>query len=104
MTPDEALAVAWTLLAPNREREAPFPRGFWPDVARVAMAAFVQNTVNPSLDFRPTRCDRGNYPEPARKEPKASRGKISSAAKAANTAALLAALRAGAGNDQTGNS
>lgn len=63
MTSDEALAAAWTYCAPNRERSA-FPCGFWPDVARVAMAMFEQQTTVPALDFQPTRCERGNAPEP----------------------------------------
>jgi hypothetical protein len=63
MTPDEALAAAWTHCAPNRVQEL-FPTGFWPDVARVAMEMFAQQTTTPKLDFRPTLCSRGDYPEP----------------------------------------
>lgn len=62
MTPSESLSLAWTYLAPGREQSA-FPHGFWPDVARVAMAMFEQQSTDPKLDFRPTRCERGNYPE-----------------------------------------
>jgi hypothetical protein len=66
MTPDECLSLAWTYCAPNRAKftDADFARGFWPDVARVAMAMFAQQTGTPSLDFRPTMCQRGNAPEP----------------------------------------
>ena len=60
MTVDEALAAAWTYCAPNRSRDVPFPRGFWPDVARVAMQLY----AGEEIDFRPTMCERGNYPEP----------------------------------------
>lgn len=63
MTSEEALAAAWTYCAPNRAPGV-FPRGFWPDVARVAMEMFTQQTTNPRLDFRPTMCERGNAPEP----------------------------------------
>ena len=66
MTANEALAAAWTYCAPNRAPDA-FPHGFWPDVARVAMEMFAQQTANPSLDFIPTRCVRGSYPEPITK-------------------------------------
>lgn len=62
MTIDEALALAWTHCAPNREPKA-FPRGFWPDVARVACAMFEQQTAEPQLSFRPTMCVRGSWPE-----------------------------------------
>lgn len=61
-TSDECLAAAWTYCAPQREPSA-FPRGFWPDVARVAIEMFAQQTTNPKLDFQPTRCVRGSYPE-----------------------------------------
>jgi hypothetical protein len=62
MTPDECLSAAWTHLAPNRA-PVPFPRGFWPDVARVAVAMMEQQTEFPVLDFRPTMCERGSMPE-----------------------------------------
>lgn len=62
MSPNECLALAWTYCAPKRI-PSEFPRGFWPDVARVAMAMFEQQTAEPVLDFRPTRCERGSYPE-----------------------------------------
>ena len=66
MTADEALSAAWTYCAPNRLKftDADFARGFWPDVARVAMAMFVQDTTTPELDFRPCMCERGSAPEP----------------------------------------
>lgn len=62
MTSEEALSFAWTHCAPQRSPDA-FPQGFWPDVARVAMAMFEQQTPNPVLDFRPTKCELGNSPE-----------------------------------------
>lgn len=62
MTANECLSAAWTHCAPQRA-PGDFPRGFWPDVARVAMAMFEQQTRSPALDFRPTRCERGSAPE-----------------------------------------
>lgn len=62
MTPDECLSAAWTYCAPGRNQGV-FPVGFWPDVARVAMEMFAQQTATPTLTFRATRCDRGDYPE-----------------------------------------
>lgn len=67
MTPDECLSAAWTYCAPNRSKFTEpdsFARGFWPDVARVAMAMFAQQTDKPELDFRPCMCEWGNAPEP----------------------------------------
>ena len=98
MTPDEALAAAWTYVAPGRTLDLPYPRGFWPDLALVAMAMFSQQTINPILDFRPTRCERGSYPEPASTQTgsRKSGGKISAAEKAENTRRLLAMLAASA--------
>lgn len=61
MTPSESLSLAWTHCAPNRSPDL-FPRGFWPDVARVAMEMYAQQTANPMLDFRPTKCERGSMP------------------------------------------
>lgn len=63
LTLDECLAAAWTYCAPNRSKGAKFPRGFWPDVARVALEMFEQQTTEVSLDWCPTRCVKGNYPE-----------------------------------------
>ena len=65
MTPDQALSAAWTYCAPNRLKltNADWPRGFWPDVARVAMAMYTQDTTVPQLDFRPCMCDWGSAPE-----------------------------------------
>ncbi len=63
MTPDECLTLAWTHCAPSRDQSA-FPRGFWPDVARVAMEMFAQQTATPELSFRPTMASRGNSPAP----------------------------------------
>lgn len=67
MTPDECLYAAWTYCAPNRLKfteENSFARGFWPDIARVAMAMYAQQTKTPELDFQPTSCQRGIAPEP----------------------------------------
>jgi hypothetical protein len=67
MTPDECLSAAWTYCAPNRLKITEpndFARGFWPDIARVAMAMFAQQTKFPELDFRPTMCERGSFAEP----------------------------------------
>ena len=80
LTPDEILAAAWSTCAPNRA-PGPFPRGFWPDVARVA----VFKTLNLPLDFRPTMCQLGNYPMA---QPTRSKAKT----RAENTARLLAEL------------
>lgn len=66
MTIDECLSAAWTHCAPSRSQSV-FPRGFWPDVARVAMEMFAQQTTQPVLDFRPTMCGRGDAPEPIRR-------------------------------------
>ena len=83
MTPDEALKRAWTLLAPGRDQSAPLPRGFWPDLAVVAVHEALGLPLPP--DFRPTRCERGSYPQPAPAKNKAK-------SRAENTAALLAGL------------
>lgn len=86
MTPDEALAAAWTYCAPSREKSTPYPRGFWPDVARVAIAMVTQNTTTPNLDFTPTRCSNAGLNKPR----SARRGTAKT--RAENTAALLAEL------------
>lgn len=67
MSPDKALALAWTYCAPGRDKSQQFVRGFWPDVARVAMEMFAQQTPTPKLDFIPSRCVRGNWPEAPRR-------------------------------------
>lgn len=85
------LQRAWTQLAPGRNPEVLFPQGFWPDVARVAVHLALDIPLDP--DFRPTRCTRGNWPEPTRADRQKSSGKISAAQKAANTATLLAGLK-----------
>lgn len=92
LSPEAALSAAWTYCAPARSADA-FPRGFWPDVAKVAMAMFSQQTTQPILDFRPTMCLKGNSPAPAQRPAKTPRGKISASQKAANTAALLASMQ-----------
>jgi hypothetical protein len=91
--PDYILAQAWTSGAPQRDQSLPFPRGFWPDVARAAV--YLALGRQPA-DFRQTQCTHGSLPEPTRNTTRSSSGKISAAAKAANTAALIAALQAGA--------
>lgn len=45
-----------------------FPRGFWPDVARVAVEMAKQDTLTPVLDFRPTHCSRGGFEQPKQKD------------------------------------
>ena len=90
MTPDEALAAAWTYCAPGRAKDALFPTGFWPSVARVACEMLAQQTITPVLSFRPTMCTSGNWPEPEQRSSKAK----TKADKAANTARLLALLSA----------
>ena len=73
LTREQALALAWTYCAPNRV-PSDFPRGFWPDVARVAMEMFTQQTATPELSFRPTMCSRGDAPEVIRVKRKGSLG------------------------------
>lgn len=63
---DRLLAAAWTFCAPDRSQAQPFPTGFWPDVARVAIEMCLQNTLQPTLDFRPTRASRRAEPPPKR--------------------------------------
>lgn len=65
---DEILAAAWTHCAPSREQSVTFPRGFWPDVARVAVEMALQQTLEPQLDFRPTQCGRGGFEKPKVKD------------------------------------
>jgi hypothetical protein len=56
---EEILLAAWKHCAPAATTEGGFPRGFWPDVARVAVEIAIQGTTEPELDFRPTCCDIG---------------------------------------------
>jgi hypothetical protein len=70
LTVDEALAAAWTHCAPSRDKSIPFPRGFWPDVARVAVEMIVQDTTEPNLSFTPTKCRRGGFEAPKTKDKK----------------------------------
>lgn len=67
---DTALDAAWTLCAPERDKSQPFPRGFWPDVARVAGQMIVQDTLEPVLNFQPTHCGRGGFESPKTKDKK----------------------------------
>jgi hypothetical protein len=78
---DAYLAQAWSSLAPSRDKSLPYPRGFWPDVARVA----VHLALDIPLDFRPTQCVRGSMPEPTQRASKAK-------TRAENTAALMALI------------
>jgi hypothetical protein len=55
MTADEILEASWRSLADNPKLDNGFPRGFWPDLARVAVEMALQGTLTPELDFRPTR-------------------------------------------------
>lgn len=70
MTTDEILSAAWSHCAPSRDKEIFFPRGFWPDVARVAVEMALQDTLEPKLDFRPTHCSRGGFEQPREKNKK----------------------------------
>lgn len=97
---EELLIAAWKLLAPNANTSRGYPRGFWPDVARVAIEMLRQGTFSPTLKFRPTTCARGSFPEEETLAPKAKAGankasSTSAAQRAANTAALLARLTGG---------
>lgn len=89
------LLAAWNRLAPGADTSRGFPRGFWPDVGRVAVEMALAQDVNVELSFRPTMCVRGSWPEPrtSRTGTKSHDGKISAAARAANTARLLVVLK-----------
>jgi hypothetical protein len=54
MTREEILQAAWRSLAANPSMPNGFPRGFWPDLAAVAVEMALQGTLEPELDFRPT--------------------------------------------------
>lgn len=56
LTTDAVLQAAWKALRTHKEDDKllPFPRGFWPDVARVAVEMMRQKTLDPELDFLPT--------------------------------------------------
>jgi hypothetical protein len=69
-TTEEILSAAWTYCAPGRVADMQFPRGFWPDVARVAVEMALQNSLEPVLDFRPTTCSRGGFEAPREKNKK----------------------------------
>lgn len=64
MTPDDYLIAAWRRGAPNSV--GAFPTGFWPDVARAAVEMALAGDVTIPLSFRQTRCETGNWDEPAR--------------------------------------
>lgn len=87
MTLAEAyLLAAWKRGAPMARTDTGFPRGFWPDIARVAVEMALQETTDPDLgDFRQT----ARKPNPTGKSA-ASKAKT----RAENTAALLEAIRA----------
>ena len=61
MTTEETLLAAWKLCAHTADTSNGFPRGFWPDVARVAVEIQRQQTLEPKLDFEPTKCGRGGF-------------------------------------------
>lgn len=61
LSSEQALAAAWTMLAPGRDKEL-VPRGFWPDLARVAIEIYAQQTLEPTLNFRPTLCSSKREP------------------------------------------
>lgn len=84
---DTYLKQAWKSLAPGADTSRGFPRGFWPDVARVAVEMALQETLEPELNFRPTRCERGSGLEAQ------SAKKTKAKSRAENTAALLAQLQ-----------
>jgi hypothetical protein len=96
LTTEQLLLAAWKSLAPGADTSRGFPRGFWPDVARVALEMQRQQTITPTLDFQPTTCGRGDWPEETRlvtERPARSKSTVSAATRAANTARLLAALQ-----------
>jgi hypothetical protein len=64
------LEAAWKHCAPGAATERGFPRGFWPDVARVAVEMALQNSQEPTLDFTPTKCSRGGFERPKVKDKK----------------------------------
>lgn len=78
----EAFDLAWRRLAPCAPRDLPAPTGFWPDVARVAVAIALSGDPDVPLDFSPHTFQL--IPTTSIKE-----------TRAANTAALLAKLSAG---------
>lgn len=70
-TTEEILSAAWKHCAPSSlAGTVPFPRGFWPDVARVAVEMVQQDTLEPNLDFTPTMCARGGFEAPREKNKK----------------------------------
>lgn len=70
MTTEEILIAAWKRCAPSADVSKGFPRGFWPDVARVAVEMQRQGTLEPVLDFEPTPCSRGGFEAPKVKDKK----------------------------------
>jgi hypothetical protein len=68
LSTEEILSAAWTHCAPSRVPDMGFPRGFWPDVARVAVEMALQQTLEPNLDFTPTTCQRGGFEKPKVKD------------------------------------
>lgn len=55
MTPDDYLLTAWLRGAPGADTSRGFPRGFWPDVARVA----VELALGQPVSIRQTMATRG---------------------------------------------
>lgn len=56
MTADDYLIAAWLRGAPNADVSRGFPRGFWPDVARVA----VEMALGQPVSIRQTMASRGS--------------------------------------------
>lgn len=94
LSAEEVLKAAWRRLAPAADTQH-FPRGFWPDLARAATEFALAGRTDIELSFRPTLCTSGNWPSSKPRPPQSAgtrRGKISPEQRAANTAALLAAI------------
>lgn len=68
MTVDEILIAAWLRGAPNALIANGFPRGFWPDVARVA----VEMALEQPISIRQTMCSRAV--DEGRLEPRVVKG------------------------------
>jgi len=60
LTAKEHLLAAWKRGAPQADTSRGWPRGFWQDVALIA----VQNALGEEITIRQTMCVRGSSPEP----------------------------------------
>lgn len=67
MSVDDYLLAAWRRGAPNADTSRGFPRGFWPDVARVAVEMALGHPLS-----RQTMASRGDHE--ARSETKPIKG------------------------------